>query len=234
MARMVPDTPPAPDAAGMMAERKVWHALKAGLGPKWTVYHDCLVDAGDSHSPQLDFVVVHPRYGLAVIEVKASAWQRGAGGSPYVFNRGAREWNCVRRSPYRQARDGLMVLRKALIDDGLRGCCPGHVPMAAMAYLPDMTGRYAHRIVGNGEGREMYFFGDDIGLEKRLIRLLRKDGRPVRRSAWIRLVERRLGGHWSGQASDAGRLRRGWRWGLAASVSALVALLSFRIGQALV
>src|ERR1700737_3828758 len=71
MARTLPET--FSDDAASEAERRVFEALRAHLGPEYTVISEFAwlrSNAGRPQDGETDVVVVHPDWGLLAIEVK--------------------------------------------------------------------------------------------------------------------------------------------------------------------
>ena len=98
---------------GERAERFVEERLRAALPDEARLYANVRFvaktrDRGPAHDGEADVVIVHPEYGLLVIEVKEGAPSRDAQGRWFI---GGHE---LPRSPYKQAEDNKHDLRRAI------------------------------------------------------------------------------------------------------------------------
>lgn len=190
--------PPVVTDSGSRHERRVWDLLVRRLSGEWRIWHDQNVDPLASQSAQLDFLVAHPRHGFAVLEAKATQWCVRRGQS-YFYHRGDRAWRPVKRSPFQQARSGLMSLRKTLDLPRLRQRAEGYLPMAAGVVMLDMETQHVpvFQPTRQDGGIEAHLFADDADhVEMWLIGLLERDGRGRKpgSAAWLRDLEDVLGG----------------------------------------
>lgn len=124
MAVMHPDRFP---AAGPDSERKVY-SLLGGLSDDWHIFHDVAwqsSSAGESGDGQADFVLLHPTYGVTVLEVKGGGIDVDGGQYVSVDGNGVRH---IIRNPFTQARTSKHVLL-----DYLKACFPD-LPFLGLAH----------------------------------------------------------------------------------------------------
>ncbi len=125
MARFYPN---AQSASTPQSEKRVFEALKK-LGDDWVVVHGLqfVAPAHGKRPPrngEADFVLVHPRYGLIVLEVKGGRYEVERGGW-YTYPGGQRV--PMDRSPFDQARGNRYDLAEHLCQQaGIRGLRMGH------------------------------------------------------------------------------------------------------------
>ncbi len=116
MARMYPERGPQPGAS--RAERLVYGLLRRYLDDSYLVFHSVpWPQERDQRRPldvEIDFVVVHPRRGLLVLEVKGGAISRD--GATGVWH--SSDWNGASRvldpDPIRQVTNAMYALRRVL------------------------------------------------------------------------------------------------------------------------
>jgi hypothetical protein len=114
MARMIPGTPPSPDAPGGRAEYTLYEAFRLGLDPSFTVYHGKLfVNPTRAGEGEMDFLVCHRELGLLAVECKGRSVRRDAAGQ---WVRGGRYGPAkkLRESPYEQVQRHIRDLTAAL------------------------------------------------------------------------------------------------------------------------
>lgn len=217
-----PPHPYFPKTSGGAHELRVLEKLQRDLGSGWRILCDVTTDPGNSRAPQLDFVALHPAHGICVIEAKATLW-RTLGGAFQFLHRGKREWMGVRRSPWRQANDGVMALRQRLNRDlndqassfgatnrgleVLRDLAEGYVPMAGVVAMLDME---TPTFDGNTfdppsqeGGRAGYHLACDGSLQTTILAALARDSQGTRQGenpAWVEAVWSTLVG---GQTASA-------------------------------
>lgn len=119
MARIYPPTPPVKTAE---SEKQVFHLLEA-LPDEYRVFHGVRLRRRDPRGHyvdqrgEIDFVVLHPRYGLLVLEVKGGKLRRdGRSGAWYSEDGHGQEHEI--HDPFAQADNQLFLLR-ALLADGV-------------------------------------------------------------------------------------------------------------------
>lgn len=151
MARFYPSTFP---PTGPSSERRVWRALEA-LDDAWLVFHSVAWQApraGREGDGEADFVLLHARHGLLVLEVKGGGVEL-AGGSWFSTDRhGTRH---AIRDPFRQAVDSKHALLRYLQDVAVLRPVPA---IAHAVVLPDVT---LDAPIGMNP-REIVVDGDDL------------------------------------------------------------------------
>src|SRR4051794_27065037 len=107
--RIFPEEIPARvrQASGRAAEVKTYHALRDQLDDEFTVMYSVAwlgrSDDGTSRDGEADFVLLHPRHGILVLEVKGGA-----------ISRTANEWSSTdRRGNRHRIKDPLAQARKS-------------------------------------------------------------------------------------------------------------------------
>ena len=110
MARIVPDVDPA--SLEHSSEEPVFRALKEGLSNDFTVIHSYpwlrpWRGEGPLHEGEADFIVVHPRLGLLVLEVKGGDTIRHDG---YKWFRDTAKGPREFKDPFRQAQRNMHAL----------------------------------------------------------------------------------------------------------------------------
>ncbi len=133
MARLIPNEDPTTIA--LDPERVVAEALCAQLPPEAVVFHSYpwLRKERDLDKPnnrdvlregEADFVIVHPRFGIAVVEVK---------GGHMFFNPTIQKWDRHGamhkvKDPFKQASDNLRALEKQITERSFTG--PDRLPFS--------------------------------------------------------------------------------------------------------
>src|SRR5262245_37538849 len=115
MARFYPATPPTMPAS----EGRVWRALEM-LEDGWIVFHSVTWQApraGREGDGEADFILLHARHGMLVLEVKGGRIELADGRWFTTDRNGAR--NEI-RDPFRQAVDSKHALLRYLQDVALR------------------------------------------------------------------------------------------------------------------
>lgn len=101
------------------SERRVWHALEA-LEDGWTVFHSVAWQApraGREGDGEADFVLLHARHGMLVLEVKGGRIELSNG---RWFTTDRNDARNEIRDPFRQAVDSKHALLRYLQDVALR------------------------------------------------------------------------------------------------------------------
>jgi len=130
------------DLPGIDAELEVWERLKAALSAdeNGVAYHQYpIVDkGGDKFDHEPDIVLLHPEFGLIVIEVKGykiNHINRIEGHTWHLQNIGQ-----IRSKPHQQARNQALFLRRFFMSEpslsGLDGC---RIPANTFVALPNIT-----------------------------------------------------------------------------------------------
>jgi Nuclease-related domain/UvrD-like helicase C-terminal domain/AAA domain len=136
MATMIPPTPSS-DTPG--SERRVFESLKNCLeSSEWTILHSLGISSTWTGAfGEIDFVVVIPRLGIVCVEVKGGQVTH-KNGIWYTrrFNSSTSEE--LKRSPFRQAQEGMWKLRQALVAKFGQGASESRCPIGWMAILPDV------------------------------------------------------------------------------------------------
>lgn len=113
MATMTPKEP-ARTGGGATAEAMLFDAFKAKLGPEWHVYSSLqLLTAATAGEGECDFVLVHPKQGLFVVECKGKGVKRDRNGDWRRRQHG--QW-VKTKNPMTQAQDNVKDLRRKLMD----------------------------------------------------------------------------------------------------------------------
>lgn len=151
MARFHPPTMP---AAMPASERRVWRAFQA-LDDEWIVFHSVAWQApraGREGDGEADFVLLHARHGIVVLEVKGGGIEL-VGGSWFSTDRNGTRHEI--RDPFRQAVDSKHALLRYMKDvTSLR-------PVPAICHgvvFPDVT---VDGAIGMNP-REIVIDGDDL------------------------------------------------------------------------
>jgi len=150
-ARMIPDRPPTEPAS----ERATYLALSR-LPDGWTVIHSVAWQAPRrhrQHDGEADFVLIHPRVGLIVLEVKGGGvrceggrWYRlAAGGTAEPID-----------DPFAQARESKHALLQFLRE---RDAFSGFLPMGHGVVFPDLG---TAPLLGPGEPPGIVLVGPDL------------------------------------------------------------------------
>lgn len=113
MAIMIPDTPPSARHANP-SENQFWNELKLQLSDDFYVYHSLPYLTADSNQGEVDFLILHRKYGLLNIECKGHGVERDEQGQWYRTNQFGRRTR-LNRSPMEQA-----TAQMRAIVDGLR------------------------------------------------------------------------------------------------------------------
>jgi hypothetical protein len=151
MAKMFP--PHGPDQeCQSLAEKELYTLLKAQLDNHFYVIHSAWWHAEDEQGrPQdgeADFMIIHPDYGVLIIEVKGSAIDYRSR-EWFQLNRKTQQWNKIGEDPQRQARKSKYALRQILRKNfrlhSLKEC-----PIGYAVWFPDMRwpGKYEDTLQG--------------------------------------------------------------------------------------
>jgi hypothetical protein len=136
MARMIP---PAVSPETPSSERRVFEALRVcGGSEDWTVLHSLgFSSARTGQFGEVDFLVLIPGLGMVCIEVKGGRvthkdglWSTQA--------RGAAAPEVLKRSPFRQAQEGMWKLKHAMESKFGPGSSEARCPIGWMVVLPDV------------------------------------------------------------------------------------------------
>lgn len=174
MAKMIPDNFPS-DRKDLGGERVVFNALKMQLGDDFTVLWS--INTKGSKFRQIDFLVLHPKLGLAVLEVKGGIVTLG---NPWNEDR---RWPATTRkgvpidpvdNPFMQARTAGAVFMK-----DLRAKRPisSLYAVSSVAILPH-TPRPADAEAVLGDVVDNFLFQDDLDqklLRRRLMLLMEQE-----------------------------------------------------------
>ncbi|NUU41846.1 NERD domain-containing protein/DEAD/DEAH box helicase [Tardiphaga robiniae] len=136
MATMIP---PAPSSDTPGSERRVFEGLKncADSGD-WTILHSLgFSSTWTGGYGEIDFVVIIPRLGIVCVEVKGGQVTH-KDGIWYTRRFNSNTSEALKRSPFRQAQEGMWKLRKALIQKFGQGSSESRCPIGWMAILPDV------------------------------------------------------------------------------------------------
>lgn len=90
MAIMIPDEPPT-KRGSVFSENEFWTELKHQLSDDFYVYHSLPYLTAKSRQGEVDFLVLHPKWGMLVIECKGRGIARGENGKWYREYRGKRQ-----------------------------------------------------------------------------------------------------------------------------------------------
>jgi hypothetical protein len=137
MARMVP---PVVSAETPASERRVFEALKtASESTEWTVLHSLgFSSAWTGEFGEIDFVVIIPRVGIICVEVKGGTvahdngiWTTRRHDAPVA--------EILKRSPFRQAQEGMWKLKHAIEAKFGHGSLEAKCPLGWLVILPDVA-----------------------------------------------------------------------------------------------
>ncbi len=113
MAIMTPSTPP-PDERGKKAERAAYQAFRSQLPDDFYVYHSLELLDDDHRENEIDFLIVHPEFGLLVVECKGGGVEREASGQWVRWDGNERQ--LMDESPWSQAQTQKYALKNQLVD----------------------------------------------------------------------------------------------------------------------
>jgi len=136
MAVMYP--PQHSDNVGSEAERLLYHEFQAQLDDDYTVMHGVgwLSRKGRrTHDGEADFVIVHPAFGILVLEVKGGTIAGGWSDDWWISTSRTGQQHDI-RNPIRQAYHAMYALKLKLEDDPRTS--PFHYPMYRAVAFPDM------------------------------------------------------------------------------------------------
>lgn len=165
MAKMIPLSFPE-TRKDLGAERVVFHALNKQLGDDFTVLWS--ISTFDLDVRQIDFLVLHPRLGVVVIEVKGGIVTLGNPMDPY------RKWPATTRAgrpvppidnPYQQAQGAGMAFIRDLKANSSFSPYVAITPLVVLPHTPrppdadEVLGRKAEHVV----------FSDDLDLLRRRV-----------------------------------------------------------------
>jgi hypothetical protein len=148
VARMIPEAIVSAEAPA--SERRCFEALRDGLDGSYTVLYDVAwLGRGDHEGSQgqCDFVVLHPRRGILVLEVKGGTPRREAGGQWY--SAGATGDHRI-DDPYQQANRSKFALRdyiRSVGNSGPASATWGHAVWFPDARAPADCGPHSHEAV---------------------------------------------------------------------------------------
>ncbi len=173
MARMIP--PAFDQSTTSAAERTLYYKLQDGLDEDWTVIHSLayLEDRGRFHREgECDFLLLHPRYGMLVIEAKSGSPNYDGKRKKWVYDDGH-----TLTDPYAQATRAMHYLVGQLRRRRTLWAEAGPAFAYAVAF-PD-----ARQVVGNlppGFAVDMLLLEPDLDqIQKWVIRLLARFDRPL-------------------------------------------------------
>src|SRR5438552_2879963 len=127
--------PGRPDAGTPSSELRVWDSLRS-LPDDWRAFHSVpwqSVRNGRQGDGEADFILLHPRSGLLVLEVKGGGLEL-VDGRWYQTNLNTRERTQLRGSPFEQAMKSKHMLLDRLAEVGLEG-----VPVCHAVAFPRTT-----------------------------------------------------------------------------------------------
>ncbi|MGE5536948.1 MAG: NERD domain-containing protein [Acidobacteriota bacterium] len=136
MARMIP---PAVSPETPSSERRVFEALRLCKGSEnWTVLHSLgFSSARTGQFGEIDFLVLIPGLGMICVEVKGGRVTHREG-LWYTQARGAAEPEALKRSPFRQAQEGMWKLKHAIESKFGAGSSEARCPIGWIVVLPDV------------------------------------------------------------------------------------------------
>lgn len=136
MAVMIPPVVPA-DTPG--SERRVFEALRnAPHTDNWTVLHSLGFSSGRTGEfGEIDFVIVIQGQGIVCVEVKGGRVTH-KDGVWYTQKHNSTASEALKRSPFRQAQDGMWKLKHALASKFGQGSLEAKCPIGWIAILPDV------------------------------------------------------------------------------------------------
>ncbi|MEN8234745.1 MAG: NERD domain-containing protein [Actinomycetota bacterium] len=123
---------PGPDTPG--SERAAWRALES-LPKSWRVFHSVawqVPKRSRMFDGEADFVLVHPKYGMIVLEVKGGLLDV-RGGTWLQRDASGGAWHELPRSPFEQAKGGMYDL-KAYLERAVPTL--GNLPATRAVVLP--------------------------------------------------------------------------------------------------
>ncbi len=100
MATMTPAAPP-PDEQGTKAERDAYLALQEQLPDVFYVYHGLELVTPEAREAEIDFLILHPKLGMLVVECKGGGVERDPHGQWIRRHRG--RVDVLAHSPWEQA-----------------------------------------------------------------------------------------------------------------------------------
>ncbi|GGK52595.1 nuclease-related domain-containing DEAD/DEAH box helicase [Salinarimonas ramus] len=135
MARMIPNVV---DPSVVASERRVFDAIRdAGAGRDWIVLHSLgLSSEWGGEFGEIDFVVIMPGRGIVCVEVKGGGVSVHDGVWTTRDRHGRTER--LKRSPYRQAQDGMWKLLSAITKRFGVGSQEARCPIGWLAVFPDV------------------------------------------------------------------------------------------------
>jgi len=114
MAIMIPDTPPS-KRGSVHSENQFWTELKLQLSDDFYVYHSLPYLTAEARQGEVDFLVLHRKYGLLNIECKGGGVTRDENGRWYRTGEYGKKER-IRRTPMEQAADQLRAIVNGLRD----------------------------------------------------------------------------------------------------------------------
>lgn len=137
MARMIPPTVSTDTPS---SEQRVFEALRASKGTEsWTVLHSLgFSSARTGQFGEIDFVVLIPELGMVCVEVKGGRVVH-KNGQWSTQGRGAAKPEPLKRSPFRQAQEGMWKLKHAIESKFGAGSSEARCPIGWIVVLPDVA-----------------------------------------------------------------------------------------------
>src|SRR5690554_1904218 len=114
MAIMIPDTPPS-KRGSVHSENQFWTELKLQLSDDFYVYHSLPYLTAEARQGEVDFLVLHRKYGLLNIECKGGGVTRDENGRWYRTGEYGKKER-IRRAPMEQAAYQLRAIVNGLRD----------------------------------------------------------------------------------------------------------------------
>lgn len=114
MAQFYP-TKPHPDTP--FSEKTLWRALES-LPNAWRIFHSVAWQVPKRNrifDGEADFVLIHPEYGMIVLEVKGGELEV-RDGTWYQRNAGGGDWRRLAQSPHDQAKGAMYDLQRYVVD----------------------------------------------------------------------------------------------------------------------
>ena len=118
MAKMIPATLPEGGAGVSPAERVLFREFARQLGAEWTVLHSVhwlAREGGRSRDGEADFLLVHPRHGVLVLEAKGGTIVRDGVTQAWTSTDGGGAVHAI-TDPFEQAERNMYALERKLKD----------------------------------------------------------------------------------------------------------------------
>jgi len=132
--------PPTVSTDAPSSERRVFESLRASKGTEsWTVLHSLgFSSARTGQFGEIDFVVLVPELGMVCVEVKGGRVVH-KDGQWSTQSRRASKPEPLKRSPFRQAQEGMWKLKHAIESKFGAGSSEARCPIGWIVVLPDVA-----------------------------------------------------------------------------------------------